>query len=136
MAEVVIHRLAGMKKALEACRLVDALYSEGKRVVVWCADAGRAKTFDDYLWTHAQQSFVPHSLWTGDGEADDPVVVATNRLGNPNNASVLVVVDRLMEIATASAFAEIHDFVTVSPEDEGKEAQWQGAGYSIRIKSE
>ena len=128
---VVIHRLAGTKKALEACRLIDGLYRAGRRVVAWVDDPGRARMFDEYLWTHAQHSFVPHALWGGEGEIEDPVAVVTGTLANPNHAEALVIVDRLADPATAAVFAEIHDLATQAPEDEGRRAAWEGAGFAV-----
>jgi DNA polymerase-3 subunit chi len=130
-AKVVLHGLAGTKKALDACRLVERLYQSGKRVTVFLADRGRASMFDDYLWTFAQNSFVPHAIWDGQGEASDPVVVVTGTLSNPNGADVLVIGDRLADPADASAFSEIHDFVTTSPEDQGKAKAWEAAGFDV-----
>jgi DNA polymerase-3 subunit chi len=128
---VVLHRLAGTKKAHEACRLVEALYRKGKRVVVYLSDGGRAAVLDDYLWTFAQQSFVPHVLWDGRGEVEDPVVVLSDTLSNPNGATVLVIGDRLTDLGAATKFQEVHDFVTASPEDEGKARAWQEAGFEV-----
>ena len=131
MTTVRLHRLAGTKKALDACRLVEKLYLAGTRTVVWISDPGRAGMFDEYLWTYAQHSFVPHCLWTGQGSAEDPVVVATGVLGNPNGATALVIVDRLADPQLATGFAEIHDFVGPAPEDEGKQDAWERAGLVV-----
>lgn len=131
MTNVTLHRLTGTKKALEACRLVERLYLAGTRTVVWVSDAGRAGTLDEYLWTFAQHSFVPHSLWAGKGDCDDPVVVATGALGNPNGATALVIVDRLADPALAAGFSEVHDIVAQSPEDEGKASAWAQAGFAV-----
>lgn len=133
MSKVVLHRLATTKKALDACRLVEALYLEGKRVLVGFVDAGRAATFNDYLWTFSQSSFVPHSLWDGQGEADDPVVLALGSLGRPNGATVLVVLDSLPDPGEAGVFDEIHDFVTPAPEDQDKGARWAAAGFEVQV---
>ena len=95
MGEVILHRLTGSKKALEACRLIERLYSSGKRVAVWMSDRGRAAVLDEYLWTFAQNSFVPHALWDGNGDADEPVAIVAGTLVNPNRAETLVVADRL-----------------------------------------
>ena len=135
MNKVVLHRLATTKKALDACRLVEALYLEGKKVLVAFTDAARAATFNEYLWTFSQGSFVPHSLWDGQGEADDPVVLALGTLGRPNGATVLVVVDSLPDLADAGVFEEIHDFLTPAPEDQEKEARWASAGFEVQVAS-
>jgi DNA polymerase IIIc chi subunit len=128
---VIVHRLAGTKKALEACRLIDGLYRAGRRVVAWVDDSGRAKMFDEYLWTYAQHSFVPHVLWGGEGEVEDPVVVVTGSLANPNRADTLVVVDRLPDAAAASTFPEIRDLASQAAEDQGRREAWEAAGLSV-----
>ncbi len=130
-ARVVLHHLAGTKKALDACRLVERIYQSGKRVAVYLSDRGRASMLDDYLWTFAQNSFVPHTLWDGQGTADDPVVVVTGALANPNRAEVLVIGDQLADREAAKAFAEVHDFVTASSEDQGKAQAWEAAGFVV-----
>jgi len=129
---VILHRLTGSKKALEACRLTEMLYRQGRRVVVWVSDRGRAAVLDQYLWTFAQNSFVPHALWDGSGSADEPVVIVTGSLANPNDATVLVVGDRLEDPGAARGWQEIHDFVTGAAEDEGKKAAWEAAGFPTR----
>jgi DNA polymerase IIIc chi subunit len=131
--KVVLHRLATTKKALDACKLVEALFLEGKRVLVAFTDAGRAATFNEYLWTFSQGSFVPHSLWDGQGEADDPVVLALVTLGRPNGATVLVVVDPLPDLGEAGIFEEVHDFVTPAPEDQDKGDRWTSAGFEVQL---
>jgi DNA polymerase IIIc chi subunit len=129
--QVTLHRLAGTKKALEACRLIDGLYRAGRRVVAWVDDSGRARMFDEYLWTYAQHSFVPHVLWSGAGEAEDPVVVVTGSLANPNRADTLVVVDRLPDPAAAATFPQIHDLASQAAEDQGRREAWEAAGLPV-----
>jgi DNA polymerase-3 subunit chi len=129
--KVVLHRLAGTKKALDACRLVESLYEGGKRVTVFLSDSGRAAMLDQYLWTFAQHSFVPHVLWDGQGEVEDPVVLVTGTLANPNASSVLVIGDRIAGPGDAGGFPEVHDFVTTAPEDEGKRKAWEDAGFAV-----
>ena len=131
--KVVLDRLAGTKKALDACRLVERLHASGKRVTVYLADGGRAAVLNDYLWTFAQHSFVPHVLWDGRGEALDPVVVVTGALANPNASDVLVIGDRLAEPRLAEPWPEVHDFVTSASEDEGKVAAWEAAVVAIEV---
>jgi DNA polymerase IIIc chi subunit len=130
-ATVVLHRLAGSKKALDACRLVEELYTAGRKVTVFVADAGRAAMFNDYLWTFAQHSFVPHVLWDGKGEVGDPVVVVTGALANPNGSDVLLIGDRIDDPGQAVPWGEVHDFVTSASEDEGKAGSWAAAGFTV-----
>jgi len=130
-AKVTLHALSGTKKGMDACRLVEALFDKGRRIVVWASDAGRAAIFNDYLWTFAQHAFVPHVIWGG-GETEEPVVIVTGKLSNPIGADTLVILDRLDELAQASAFTEIHDFVGQAPEDQGKREAWAAAGFAVK----
>ncbi|MFI5142778.1 MAG: DNA polymerase III subunit chi [Thermoanaerobaculales bacterium] len=128
----VLHRLTGTKKAHELCRLVEALYLAGRRVTVWVSDPSRAATLDEYLWTFAQHSFIPHGMWNGGDPMEDPVVVVTGTLGNPNGSEVLVVGDTLADPSLAAGWSEVHDLVTAAAEDAGKNEAWAAAGFTVR----
>jgi DNA polymerase IIIc chi subunit len=132
VADVILHRLSGSKKALDACRLIEGLYLAGKRVVVYCADGGRASILDSYLWTFAQQSFVPHAIWNGESDVEEPVVLVTGAPVNPNAATVLVVADRLDDPRSAADFSEIHDLATRGAGDAGKAEAWSAAGFTVK----
>jgi len=131
VTRVVLHRLATSKRALDACRLLERLFGEGKRVLVYFTDEARARTFDEYLWTFSQSSFVGHSLWDGRSEIDDRIVLALRTLARPNGATVLVLVDSLEDLDGARAFEEVHDFVTPLPEDQDRAERWKAAGYEV-----
>ena len=134
MGDVTIHQLSGTKKALDACRLVESLHAAGHRVVVWIGDGSRAATFDEYLWTFAPGSFVPHGLASATGEEDgDPVVIVSGALTNPNGADTLVVVDRLDTPERAASFAEVHDLVAGTTEDDGKQEVWEASGRTVTV---
>lgn len=130
--QVVLHLLAGTKKAQELCRLVEALYLAGRRVTVWVSDPGRAATLDEYLWTFAQHSFVPHGMWNGRDPMEDPIAVVTGTLANPNESEVLVVADTLVDLSLAGGWIEAHDLVTPAAEDAGKKEAWTAAGFAVR----
>jgi DNA polymerase-3 subunit chi len=51
------------------CRLVDKAFRQGHRTYVLTADAESATRLDNLLWTFSGGSFVPHGLYTGDGDA-------------------------------------------------------------------
>lgn len=131
MTRVVLHRLATTKRALDACRLVEKLFEARTRVLVYFTDEGRAATFNEYLWTFSQGSFVGHSLWDGQSELEDQVVLALRTLARPNGATVLVLVDPLADLAAAGAFEEVHDFVTPAPEDGDKPERWKATGFEV-----
>lgn len=131
MPRVTIHRLPGSKKALDACRLVEGLYLAGKRVVVWLADERKAKMFNDYLWTFADESFVPHALSNGTGGVEEPVAVVTGALASAGHAQALVLLDPPDDLKVLALFEEVHDFVTTAPVDAGRAEAWRHAGFEV-----
>jgi len=131
VSRVVLHKLRGSKKAQDACRLIESLLEGGRRVVVWVSDEGRARVLDDYLWTFSQSSFVPHALVSSGTTCEDPAAIVSGVLENPNGADVLVVVDRVDDLAAASGFDEVHDLDAGTEEDQGKAEGWRAVGFDV-----
>jgi DNA polymerase-3 subunit chi len=123
-----LHPLPGEKRAGELARLVERLYKERRRLIVWVSDEGRLQILDDFLWTYQKLAFVPHAVWTPSlGDLDEPVVI-TAAATNPSGAEVLVVGDGLPPGEWAAAFSEIHDLIPPgSKGDRRREfwSQWQ-----------
>lgn len=128
MARLVLHDLPTDKRAGELVRLVEAMVSDGRRVVVWVADEGRRQILDNYLWTFSKLSFVPHALWQpAMGEVDEPVVL-TGEPGNPNRATAMVIGDELPPGKWASGFDEVHDFIPPGADGDERRKWWQEWG--------
>lgn len=53
-----------------ACQLVDAAYSQGKRIVIHVSDDNEAQKLDDMLWTFRDQAFIPHEIATAQSPAN------------------------------------------------------------------
>ena len=63
-----------------------------KRAVVMAGSAERVAFLNDYLWTYAQRSFLPHGA-AEDGFAEDQPIYLTSADENPGGASVLLLLD-------------------------------------------
>lgn len=119
-----LHELPGSKRAGELAMLVEALYKQHRRVVVWIADEGRLQIMDDYLWTFRRLSFVPHAVWSPEtGDMEEPVALV-NRPVNPNRAEVLLVGDELPPPEWAATFEEIHDLIPSGEAGEERREFW------------
>jgi len=125
MAKVVLHELRSDKRAGELVKLVEAMVSDRRRLVIWVADEGRRQILDDYLWTFSKLSFVPHVVWQPSmGEVDEPVVLV-GEPGNPNRAGALVVGDDLPPEDWAREFDEVHDFIPPGDDGEQRRTWWR-----------
>jgi len=127
--EVIFHRLAGSKKALDACRLVERLYLEGQRVVVWFQDEGKAAIFDQYLWTFSDTAFVPHRVAKEGEPVEEPVALVIGPLFNPNGATHLVVMELPGSLKQVKGFPVVHDLLPVGEE---RQEQWEKASFAVR----
>jgi DNA polymerase IIIc chi subunit len=131
MTRVLLHPLPGSKRAGELAGLVERLYAEGRRLVVWVADDGRRQALDDFLWTCGRLSFIPHRLWTPAlGEVEDPVVLVGEE-SNPNGSRILVVGDDLPPEAWAAEFDEVYDLVPDDDDGRQRRERWAATGLAV-----
>jgi DNA polymerase III subunit chi len=66
-----------------ACRLAEKAYEQGLRVAVRTSGPGETAAFDELLWTFAEGSFVPHTVWPGDPEVAQATPVLVGSTGLP-----------------------------------------------------
>ena len=94
MTEVGFYHLltTSLERALP--RLLDRAWSQGYRVVVRAASAEKVEHLNAALWRFEESSFLPHGS-ARDGNAEMQPIWLTHRDENPNNASMIVVVDNL-----------------------------------------
>ena len=72
-----------------ACKVVEAAYLAGKRVLVNCGSADQARSFDELLWRFSDSSFVPHEIAAPGGSGAAPVVLWQD--GEPPDAADVLV---------------------------------------------
>lgn len=92
MVEIRFYHLArtGPDRALPA--LLAKCQQRALRSVVVAGSEERAEAYAEMLWTFDDRSFLPHGT-RRDGEADRQPVWITDRLENPNGATVLFLTD-------------------------------------------
>lgn len=120
-----LHPLPGAKRAGALCHLIEKLYKERRRVVVWVGDPGKLQILDDYLWTFRRLSFVPHAVWSPEmGSVDEPVVLLAEP-GNPNRAGVIVVGDDPPPGDWAASFEVVYDLVPPGEKGDERQRFWE-----------
>ena len=128
---IVLHELPGEKRAGVLANLVEKLYLDGRRIIVWVEDEGRRQILDDYLWTFRQLSFVPHRIWVPGMESPVEPVVLVGEAVDPVDARVLVVGDELPPMEWVARFDEVHDLVPPGEAGEERAAVWRETGWPI-----
>ncbi|WP_348245954.1 DNA polymerase III subunit chi, partial [Salmonella enterica] len=71
-------------------KLVEKIFFQYKKLVIFCPEQALIKNLDDVLWSYTTKHFLPH------GTMDDPLpelqpIYITNSPQNPNNADCLLV---------------------------------------------
>jgi DNA polymerase-3 subunit chi len=73
-------------------RLLERALKDGYRILVMAGSTERVEHLNQLLWTYDDASFLPHGS-ARDGHADRQPIFLTAADGNPNHASMLVLVD-------------------------------------------
>lgn len=74
-------------------QLLEKTLERGWKAVIETVSPERAEALDETLWTYRDDSFLPHSVASGETGAEDQIVI-TNSADNPNSADVRFYVDR------------------------------------------
>ena len=73
-----------------ACRVIDKAFGAEQHVLVWLDDAAALQSFDDLLWTFAQDSFVPHEPVGAESTWEDSPVLLSCSAAPPAGVDVLI----------------------------------------------
>jgi len=89
LGEVRFHHLERRRVDQALPRLLEEAYQSGKRAIVRAPSDELAAALNDRLWTYDDASFLPHG-GAGDGDPSSQPIFLTAKTGNPNGASILV----------------------------------------------
>jgi len=92
MAEVGFYHLKTTPLERALPRLLERALGDGHRIVVMAGSAERVEALDALLWTYSDASFLAHGS-ARDGQAARQPVWLTAADENPNQATMLVLVD-------------------------------------------
>ncbi len=89
MAEIRFHHLERRRVDQALPVLLECAYGEGKRAVVRAPSEEMVAALNDRLWTYDDVSFLPHGA-AGDGDPMTQPIFLTDKVENPNAATMLV----------------------------------------------
>jgi DNA polymerase-3 subunit chi len=92
LAEIGFYHLKTTPLERALPRLLERAVTDGYRVLVMAGSSERVEHLNQLLWTYDEASFLPHGS-TRDGNADRQPIFLTVGEGNPNGATMLVLVD-------------------------------------------
>jgi DNA polymerase-3 subunit chi len=128
LTEVFFYHL--QRQPLEAVlpTLLQKSLERGWRALVQGTSAERLAALDDHLWTFSDDSFLPHGTDREANAADQPVLLTLGE-GNPNGASILLLVEGAAMPADPSAYQRIALLFDGADPDAlaGARSQWQAA---------
>ena len=115
MAEIGFYHLLSTPLERALPRLLERARAQGYRIVVRAASDERIEHLNALLWTYDDASFLPHGS-ARDGNAANQPIWLTDRDENPNDATMLVLVDGT-EAVDLSAFSRCADLFDGSDPD-------------------
>jgi DNA polymerase III subunit chi len=92
MAEVGFYHLLSMPLERAVPRLLERARSQGHRIVIRAASSERVEHLSALLWTYDETSFLPHGSARDGNPASQPIWLS-DQAENPNEASMLILVD-------------------------------------------
>ncbi|MBV9014396.1 MAG: DNA polymerase III subunit chi [Alphaproteobacteria bacterium] len=92
MAEIGFYHLSSMPLARALPRLLERACAQGHRIVVRAGSTERVEHLNALLWTYDEASFLPHGS-ARDGSPGAHPIWLSDRAENPNDATMLVLVD-------------------------------------------
>jgi DNA polymerase III subunit chi len=107
VAEIGFYHLLSTPLERALPRLLERALAQRYRVVVRAGSPERVEHLSTTLWTYEEASFLPHGS-ARDGNAQAQPIWLTYRAENPNEASMLVLVDGV-EAADTASFARCAD---------------------------
>ncbi|HUN44908.1 MAG TPA: DNA polymerase III subunit chi [Stellaceae bacterium] len=107
MTEIGFYHLLATPLERALPQLLERAHAGGHRVVVMAGSAERVAYLDSLLWTYSEASFLPHGS-QHDANASRQPIFLTARDENPNDATMLVLVDGA-ESASLGGFARCCD---------------------------
>ena len=110
MAEIGFYHLLSTPLDRALPRLLERARAQGYRIVVRAASAERIEHLNALLWTYDDASFLPHGA-ARDGNAAGQPIWLTERDENPNEATMLVLVDGVAagDLSAFSRCADLFD---------------------------
>lgn len=107
MAEIGFYHLLATPLERALPRLLERARAQGYRIVVRAASSERIEHLNALLWTYDDTSFLAHGS-ARDGNAASQPIWLTDRQENPNDATMLVLVDGV-EAEDLPSFARCAD---------------------------
>jgi DNA polymerase-3 subunit chi len=112
VAEIGFYHLRATPLERALPRLLAQASTRGYRIVVRAASPERIEQLNALLWTYDDASFLPHGS-ARDGNAASQPIWLTDRVENPNAATMLVLVDGVEaepgDLASFARCAELFD---------------------------
>ncbi|MGI4850741.1 MAG: DNA polymerase III subunit chi [Janthinobacterium lividum] len=128
MTEINFYHLQQSPLEKTLPKLLEKIYSEKMKAVVLIENEEKLKEIDGQLWSYSQSSFLPHGC-EKDGFKKDHPIWLTTQLENPNDASVLVVIEG-EEIKDFTSFNKCLNLFNGYDEEAVRQARTRWQSYS------
>ncbi len=132
-------KMNGKQLSIAIANRIAETVNGNEKVVLLVPDDRAADTWDKFLWTFSQSSFLPHSIFDGSWNDAEPMVIATQFIPSFQGAVLFCLNDTPVERLT-----EVQNIVeVVHSDDDEKVAEarkrwlnWKELGAEIHYRQE
>ncbi|MBF0629062.1 MAG: DNA polymerase III subunit chi [Magnetococcales bacterium] len=123
------YQVAAASPEMVLTGLLFKLVEQKIRVCLLAADHTQVRRWDDLLWRHPPERFLPHGVWDGPDPERQPVLIASQP-DDRNGATVVVIANPRLLDETAT-FDVVVDFVDARNPDPARQRyrHYQTRGY-------
>ncbi len=106
------------------CDITEKLYTQELTCTIFCKKDQSTQLLDKLLWTWKQESFIPHTLYSGDSNKpiEEPVIISTI-LPIPHQSNALLLFDPTDDISLFDTYTTIIDFAETYDSHKLKESR-------------
>jgi len=91
-----------------ACKLAEAHWQSGKRVLIQTDSADESQLLDDYLWNIRDNSFIPHAVATLEPvDQQQPILISHQKINDANFQSIINLSSRPADLNQSICIEEI-----------------------------
>jgi len=91
-----------------ACKLAEAHWQSGKRVLIQTDNADESQSLDDCLWNIRDDSFIPHGIATLEpNDQQQPILISHQKINDTNFQSIINLSSRAADLNENISIEEI-----------------------------
>ncbi len=129
MKEIFFYNIESRDFLKDISLLIEKLFRQGIKVLIFCPDDSIARLLDDFLWTFKEESFIPHIVVDKNYNHLETIIISKDKLNVESFKTLIVFKGSSVDSAFCNKFEKTYYFFDDNNADEKKLARnvWREA---------